>query len=178
MSFVKIIHSVPDSAETMQRKLDIDDANTSYSEEAVEALFTSIVDGNQVSYTKVSTGSVQAYGLVTFTSTGPVNDETMLLLNVTITAKTSATLANEFTRSNTPSVDATNLAAAINASASFTGKVTAAVTADGVVTITAVVPGVMGNGLQLSESMTNTAITAFAHGTDGEQVAVNYGAAS
>ncbi len=179
-SFVRIIHSVPDSAATMQAKLDIDDAATSYSPAAVESLFTSIVDGAQVSYTKVATGVIPAYGLVTFSSTGPVNDETMTVANITFTAKASASTDpadNEFTRSNTPGTDATNLAAAINASPDTVGLVTASA-ALSVVTITSVVPGVTGNGLDLAEAMTNTAVTAFAHGSDGKQVAVNYGAVS
>jgi hypothetical protein len=178
MSFVKIIHSVPDSAETMQHVLDIDDSVTSYSEEAVSALFPAIVDGNQISYTKVSTGSIQAYGLITTAGTAS-NGETALVANVTLTAKTSGAdpTAGEFDISGTVATQAANIALAINSVAALVGIVTAT-SALGVVTITAVVPGVMGNGLQLSEGLGNTTATAFAHGDDGKQVAVNYGAAS
>ncbi len=112
-------------------------------------------------------GAVQATGTITFTSTGPTNAQTMTLCGVTITAVTSATLKNQFTRSNTPSVDATNLAAAINASPDLTGICTA-VAALGVVTVTAVVPGLIGNGLVTANvDLSNTTIVSFANGSDG-----------
>jgi len=177
-SFVRIIHSVPDSATTMQAKLDIDTNATSYSEQAVEALFTSIVDGNQTSYTKVATGVVQA--TATMTSTGSaVDSETALVANTTLTAKTSGAVpANgEFNISATPTTQAANIALAINSVAALSGVVTAT-SALGVVTITAVVPGKMGNGLQISEGLTNVTATAFSGGSDGKQVSKNYGSAS
>jgi hypothetical protein len=118
----------------------------------------------------VKSGAVKASGTVTFTSTGPVNDETMVVAGQTITAKTSATPGElEFTRSNTPSVDATNLAALLNSHTAFAGVVTASA-ASGVVTIKAAVPGLIGNTLTLTESMTNTAVSGsgtLASGTDG-----------
>lgn len=178
MSFVKIIHSVPDSATTMQSKLDIDTNATSYSVEAVEGLFDSIVNGNQISYTTVSTGSVQA--TATITSTGSAsNGETMSLANQTLTAKTSGAVpANgEFNISGTVATQASNIALAINSVAALVGVVTAT-SALGVVTVTATLPGSMGNGLQISEALTNVTVTTFSSGSDGKQVAVNYGAAS
>lgn len=112
-------------------------------------------------------GALQAHGTITFASTGPLNGQTMTICGVTFTAKTSASLPNEFTRSNTPSVDAVNLAAAINASADLVGIATASA-ALGVVTVTAVVPGLIGNGLvQANVDCANTTVVSFASGTDG-----------
>ncbi len=111
-------------------------------------------------------GAVQAAGLLTVSAGGSTNDETCLIANVTLTAKTSSTANNEFSISATAATQAANMAAAINASTTLAGIVTAT-SSLGVVTITSVVPGLLGNGLQLSESLTNCAATAFAGGTDG-----------
>lgn len=111
-------------------------------------------------------GAVAAAGTLTVSAGGSVADETCSILNVTLTAKASSTANNEFSISATAATQAAAMAAAINASTSLAGKVTAT-SLLGVVTITAVVPGLSGNGMQLSESLTNVAASAFAAGTDG-----------
>lgn len=111
------------------------------------------------------TGAVKAYGLLTSTGSAS-NNETCVICGVTFTAKTSGATGNEFNISGTVATQAANIAAAINASSNLSGIVTAT-SSLGVVTITAVVPGVMGNGLGLSESLTNVSATAFANGSNG-----------
>lgn len=113
-----------------------------------------------------SNGPVAA--TATITSTGSAsNNETMLLANQTLTAKTSGAVAanGEFNISGTVGTQAANIAAAINVVVALQKTVTATA-ALGVVTVTAVVPGTTGNGLQISESLTNVTATAFAGGTD------------
>lgn len=123
----------------------------------------------------VKIGAVKATGTVTFTGR-PTANETMTVLNQTLTAKDSG--ANGTTQFNTDvalvAVTAASLAACINANTSLTGKVTAT-SALGVVTITAVVPGLIGNGLDLTESMSNTTAAAFASGTDGTAFSLTLG---
>lgn len=122
----------------------------------------------------VKSGAVRATGAITFTGR-PVADETLTVCNVTLTAKDSgANGTTQFNTSLTDSTTATNLAACINANTSLTGKVTATALL-GVVTITAVVPGLSGNGLDLTENMTTTAKTAFAGGTDGTAYSLTLG---
>lgn len=112
-------------------------------------------------------GAVQAAGTLTVATGGSANNETCSICNVTLTGKTSSTANNEFSVSATAATQATNMAAAINASTSLAGKVTASALL-GVVTITAVVPGLAGNGLQLSAgTLANVTLGAFASGTDG-----------
>jgi hypothetical protein len=178
MSFVRLLMAVPDSAETMKNELQINTAANQFDVEHLDKLIGDMIDGAQLSYTKLSTGSVQS--TATITSTGAaVNNETMLLANVTLTAKTSGAVAanGEFNLSATPTTQAANIAAAINAVAGLS-SICQATSALGVVTVTAVWPGKAGNGLQISESLTNVTVTAFASGSDGSQVAVNFGAAS
>lgn len=111
-------------------------------------------------------GAVQAAATLTVSSTGSVADETFILANITFTAKASGATGNQFNVSVTAATQAANMAAAINASTDLAGIVTAT-SLLGVVTITSAVPGLLGNGLQLSESLTNVALVAFVGGTDG-----------
>jgi hypothetical protein len=121
--------------------------------------------GNQMALLEVDVNPVYAYGLLTSTGSA-VAAETFTLCNVVFTARNSGATGNEFNVSGTVAIQAANIAAAINASASLAGIVTAS-SLDGVVTITSALPGLIGNGLQLSENLTNVSATAFAHGTDG-----------
>lgn len=129
--------------------------------------------GNYMALLSFQVGAVQATGLLTVSAGGSANDQAGTILNVTLTGKTASTANNEFTVSATASVQAANMAAAINASTSLAGKVTATA-ALGVVTITSVVPGLMSNGLQLSAgNLANTVATAFAGGSDGTGYSVD-----
>ncbi len=178
MSFVKLLMAVPDSAQTMKSILQLNTAANQFDVEALDKLVGDMIDGAQVSYTKLSTGAVQA--TATITSTGAaVAAETITVANVVLTAVASGAVpANgEWNVSATPATQAASIAAAINAVAGLSG-VCQATSALGVVTVTAVQPGKSGNGLQISESATNVTVTAFASGSDGSQVAVNFGAAS
>lgn len=180
MSFVKILLSVPDSAVTMNSaylQLKADPLNQ-VDPQGLQKLMADVVDGAQLAYAKISTGAVQA--TATITSTGAAVDaETMSVANVTLTAKSSGAVAanGEFNVSATPATQAANIAAAINAVAGLSGIVTAT-SALGVVTVTAVQPGKSGNGLLMSEALTNVTVTQFASGSDGTQANVNYGRAS
>lgn len=178
MSFVKVLMSVPDSATTMQNVLDLSANATTYSGQALVKLMGDMIDGAQLSYTKVSTGSIQASATMTSTGTAS-NNETALVANVTLTAKTSGAVPTngEFNISAVVATQAANIALAINSVPALAGIVTAT-SALGVTTITAVQPGLSGNGMQISEGLSNVTATAFASGSDGLQIAVNYGAAS
>lgn len=119
-------------------------------------------------------GAVKATATLTVSSTGSANDETCSICNVTFTAKTSGATGNQFNISSTPATQAANMAAAFNASANLAGKVVAE--ANGaVVTLTAVVPGLIGNALQISEALSNVALSAFANGSDGTAYDIDLG---
>ena len=106
--------------------------------------------------------ATQCQALVTCTGT-PVADETITINGVVFTAKASGTVANTFVLSATASVNATNLASAINASTSDgIAKTVIATSLAGVVTITSLVSGYASLGFTISESMTGTAVTSWA----------------
>lgn len=178
MSFVKLLMAVPDSATTMSSLLQLNTAANQFDVEALDKLVGDMIDGAQLSYTKLSTGAIQA--TATITSTGSaVAAETITVANVVLTAVASGAIpANgEWNVSATVATQAASIAAAINAIPGLSG-ICQATSALGVVTVTAVQPGKSGNGLAISEAATNVAVTAFASGSDGSQVVVNFGAAS
>lgn len=126
------------------------------------------------------TGATQAQAVLTVSSTGPTNGQTGSIANVTLTAETSGAdpTMGQFNISATPSVVATGIAAAINQTPALKGVVTAT-SSSGVVTITSVAPGAVGNGLQASVgTWSNIALTdPFDDGVDGHTFNFNVGQA-
>lgn len=108
---------------------------------------------------------VQATGAITSTGIA-VAAETITVANIVLTAVASGAVpANgEWNISAVVATQATSIALAINSIATLTGKVTATSNL-GVVTVTSVVPGIVGNTIQLSEAATNVAVTAFSGGS-------------
>lgn len=143
-------------------------ANKKEGSTQLAAFIDSMAGGIHVGSLSCRVGATQATGALTVSSTGPLNNETAVVAGTTITGKTSGAVpANgEFNISTTPATAAANIALAINSVASLVGVVTATSNL-GVVTITASVPGLLGNGLILTEALTNVTATAFSGGTNG-----------
>ncbi len=120
-------------------------------------------------------GPVAATATITSTGTATAA-ETMLVCNQTLTAETSGAVAalGQFNISGTVATQAANIAAAINALPALKNQVSAT-SALGVVTVTSLVPGTIGNGLQISESLTNVTATAFSGGTDATVITLHKG---
>lgn len=138
--------------------------------QSLEQYFAMLQGGLQSTTSlKVLVGAVKATGTATFSSTGPTNGNTIIIAGVTFQSVTSGATGNQFNISATPSVVATNLAAAINASTNLTNIATA-VAVGAVVTVTVAVPGVVGNGLTMAVgTMANTVAVTFAGGLDGTE---------
>lgn len=178
MSFVKVLLSLPDSAQTTTDLLGVDATNNVYSENGLRNLIEKVLDGEQLAYAKVSTNPIQATGTVTFSSF--VADDTVTVNGVVLTGKASPSTTSQFAIGSSDTECATNFAAFINASAlaHITGVLTAT-SALTVVTLTAVQPGLAGNQNTLAISAHGTVSAArMASGTDGTQAAVNYGVPS
>jgi hypothetical protein len=122
-------------------------------------------------------GPVAAAATVTISATGPTNGQTMTILNTTFTAKTSGAVAAnaEFNISATAATVAASLVSAINATAA-TKNAVVATNALGVVTVTSLVPGTLGNGFQIDiGSLSNSVLVAFAGGTDANVLTLHKG---
>lgn len=144
--------------------------------DAVQSLvnyFGALEGGLQMANLSINVGAVKAAGSLTVATGGSTNDQTCTVCNVTLTAKTSSTANNEFTISATAATQAANMAACINASTDLAGKVVASASL-GVVTITAVVPGLSGNSFELSEgTLSNVTSSAFANGSNGTSYSIS-----
>jgi len=137
--------------------------------QSLENYVVALEGGNQSADVSVKSGAVSASATFTVSSTGSVAAQAGTLLNISLTGRASAPAANEFVVSTTPATQATNMAAAINASTDLNTKVVA-VAVGAVVTITAKIPGIMSNGLQISAgNLANVAAGAFASGSDGTE---------
>lgn len=93
--------------------------------------------------------AVAASGTLTVAAGGSTAAQTCSIAGVTFTAVASGATGNQFNVSATAATQATNMASAINASASLAGIVTASAVS-GVVTITAAQKGKLGNGIAIS----------------------------
>ena len=120
-----------------------------------------LTGGDYMALLSFNVGAVQATSTFTFASTGPTNGQTCTICGVTFTAVTSGATGNQFNIDATPANVAANLATAINAAASMSGIITAT-SLLGVTTLTAVVPGKIGNGLVAANvNLSNTTVASF-----------------
>jgi len=145
--------------------------------------FNGLSGGAKKASVAVGYSSVQASGTVTFSGTGAAND-TILVNGVTFTAKASGAGANEWNVGASAAASGDNLAAAINASvtALVSGYVTAVSDGAGVVTITAVRPGINGNCMTIAEGVDSGSAMAVSGarltgGTSGTEVTYYFGSA-
>ncbi|GBF40692.1 hypothetical protein [Leptospira johnsonii] len=118
----------------------------------------------------IDIGNVRATATVTFTGL-PTAAQAYTLANVAFTARASGAVNNEFNIGADAGATGDNLAAAINASTTEAINKVFRAESDGagVVTVTCLVPGLVGLGIAASENLSNATITQFAGGDNGEQ---------
>lgn len=125
--------------------------------------------GNYMGLMEFDVGAVQASGSLRCAAGGSTAAQACTVLNVTLTAIDPGTPSmNQFVVSATAATQAQNMVDAINSSTDLNTKVVAT-RVNGDVVITSLVPGVMGNGLQLSAgNLSNVTVqSAFSGGSDG-----------
>ena len=144
-------------------------------------LLEGIIGGAQDAWINVQWVPVQASIVGTLTA-APTAAQAMTIAGQTITARASGAGANEFNIGADNVETMENAAAAINASAVLSpwvfAEASAGATTDGVITIRAVQPGVVGNAITLAENLSNFAFagaaTRLAGGSVGTSGSASY----
>ncbi|KKL75568.1 hypothetical protein LCGC14_2053570 [marine sediment metagenome] len=177
MSFIKLLMSVPDSAVTMKNLLQLNVPGNQFDVEGLDKIIGDMIDGSLSVYAKLSTGATQASGAVTFIGIPTVGD-TVVIAGFTFTAVAGAPSSEfEFQIGADVSDGAAKFVAALTASITMFDIVDATSLA-GVVTLLAAQPGIVGVNISLTKSSTQITTTIFSGGSDGDQVAVNFGKAA
>lgn len=117
-----------------------------------------------------SIGAIAATGIYTIASGNLSDGDTLVIGGVTITAVTSSSPTSvQFHIGTTALISAQNCAATINALSTLLGLASATAAAGaagaGVVTISAIVPGIIGNQITLSEVGSNSSVSSSVFGT-------------
>lgn len=167
--------SVPVSAATLNAWLRLVPGRSPESLQRISSYFAGIAGGPLSGSCIVTTGVVNATATITSTGIATAAD-TVTVANVELTAVASGAVPadGEWNVSAVVATQAASIALAINSVPDLAGIVTATSNA-GIVTVTAVVPGVMGNGLAMSEAADNVTVTQFANGADGDSETVYNG---
>lgn len=134
--------------------------------------FKMITSGIRPGVVQTKVNAVKATGTVTFSSI--VQNDTVTINGVVFTGKDSPSTAVQFQTGGTDAAAATSLAALINADTTLDGMVVA--TADGaVITLTALVPGELGNAVTLAISAHGSVSAArMSGGTNGDAERTHY----
>lgn len=135
-----------------------------------------ITSGIRPAVVQTKVNSVKATGTVTLSSHVATN--TVTVNGITFTCVASGATGNQYNVGANDTETAANLAAALNANTTLDGMLIATA-ASGVVTLTALVPGELGNAVTLAISANGSVSAArMASGTNGTEKTHYYGSAS
>lgn len=134
--------------------------------------FKMITSGIRPGVVQTKSAAVKASG--TFTCATLVANDTLTINGIVFTAVGTAATALQFTIGGTPTISAANAVAKINSDTTLDGMIIAT-SATSVITITALIPGEIGNALTIANSANATASAArLASGTNGTQERTHY----
>lgn len=151
-------------------------AETGYSDLAgtkIKNYIKSCVTGAHPAVVQTKINAVKASG--TLTGTSVVATDAVAINGQTLTAVASGAIANQFNIGASDTETMANLAAAINASANLAGIVTAT-SLNTVVTVSAAVPGAIGNAITLTSADATivASVAKLAGGTNGDTDTTHY----
>lgn len=139
----------------------------------IAQMFRAFIDGSYRSNIQVIQGGVYASGTATFASV--VATDTLVIGGVTITAVNSGATSVQFNVGSSDTETAANAVATINALTTL-NKVVQATSALGVITISSLYPGTIGNLITLSSTGgTITVGASLTGGTDGTKGDISHG---
>lgn len=134
--------------------------------------FKRIASGMRPAVVQTKTGAVKATGTITLSSHVATN--TVTVNGITFTCVASGATGNQYNVGASDTLTAEALAAAINANTTLDGMVVATA-ASGVVTLTALIPGEIGNAVTLAISANGSVSAArMAGGTNGTTERTHY----
>lgn len=150
-------------------------AETGYKELAAEKIVKyakDVVSGARPAAVKTRTNAVKASGTITLSS--HVATDTVTVNGITFTCVASGATGNQYNVGGTDALTAVELAAALNANTTLDGMIYATA-ASGVVTVTALDPGEMGNAMTLAISAHGSVSAArMSGGTNGATETIHY----
>jgi phage tail sheath gpL-like len=135
--------------------------------QSLENYLGAVSGGNQSAKLNIQVGAVKASGSFTVAAGGSANGQSGTLLNVALEAVTSGAVPadGEFNISATAATQAASMVTAIEA---VLGDKLTVSRVNGVITLTAKVPGAFGNGFEIDVGdLANVTKSAFANGADG-----------
>jgi hypothetical protein len=166
-----VVYTVPSNGETVEAKLRLYGGSGSqdapHQIDRIASYTDAIACGAYNGGLAITTDGVQASGTVTFTAS--VATDTVTVNGVTFTEVASGAGNNQFNHGTTDAITAANFAAAVNASTSLNASqaVKGTTTGTSVATITARIPGTMGNMGTLSTASGPRIVVSGANLTGG-----------
>lgn len=134
--------------------------------------FKKCVSGSHPATVQTKINAVKASGTVTLSA--HVATDTVTVNGITFTCMASGATGNQYNVGGTDSITGDNLASALNANATLVTMISAA-NASGVVTLTALVPGALGNAVTLAISAHGSVSAArMASGANGDTETTHY----
>lgn len=175
MAFTRIIVETRLLGADIARRIDVRPSDSRGSIARIAAILDALAGGAYRGSVELCTSAVCAVGTITFTDQ-PANNETLLIGSITLTAKSSGAsgiaewnLTSGGTAAADAAGNAASVAALINAHTTLS-KYLVATAALGVVTVTVLVPGAIGNGIKFEEGaagVANCVVAGFTLGSDG-----------
>lgn len=167
----RISFTVNDPAPTVKNKLDLGSPVQSLNNLANYIL--QFVSGVTSSTSIIATTAVSSTGTVTFSSF--VENDTVTVGAVTLTGKDAPSGENQFAANGNDAADATAFAACVNAH-SVLSKIVSASANSATVTLTCLIPGVIGNQIALAISAHGSVSGAvLASGAEDTNVTISHG---
>ena len=167
MPFHTIVINTPQETASFTTDVRPDNTKPRTTNKGISRFFQELSAGMRPAAVALRVGAVPATATLTLTGL-PTAAQTFTLCGTSFTAIASGATGNQFNIGADATATAANIVTTINnsVSAAVAGVVTASSVA-GVVTITAVVPGVAGNGYTLAETLDNTTAANFSGGSNG-----------